>query len=50
MKEFTVQPEAWGPLAEGKHEIFTHPVLTEIAQKYGKTAKYRKTAAYQSIY
>ncbi len=38
MKEFTVQPEAWGPLAEGKHEIFTHPVLTEIAQKYGKTA------------
>ena len=38
MKELTVQPEAWGPLAEGKHEIFTHPVLTEIAQKYGKTA------------
>lgn len=38
MKEFGVQPEAWGPMAEGKHGIFTHPVLTEIAQKYGKTA------------
>ena len=38
MKEFGVQPEAWGPMAEGKHGIFTHPVLTEIGKKYGKTA------------
>lgn len=38
MKEFGVQPEAWGPMAEGKHGIFTHPVLTEIGSKYGKTA------------
>lgn len=38
MKEFGVVPEAWGPLAEGRHGIFTHPVLTEIGQKYGKTA------------
>ena len=38
MKEFGVLPEAWGPLAEGKHGIFTHPVLTEIGAKYGKTA------------
>lgn len=38
MKEFKVQPEAWGPLAEGKHGIFTHPVLTQIGEKYGKTA------------
>ncbi len=38
MKNFGVQPEAWGPLAEGKHGIFTHPVLTEIGKKYGKTA------------
>lgn len=37
MKEFGVVPEAWGPLAEGKHGIFTHPVLTEIGAKYGKT-------------
>ena len=38
MKEYGVQPMAWGPLAEGKHGIFTHPVLTEISKKYGKTA------------
>ena len=38
MKEFSVAPEAWGPMAEGKHGIFTHPVLTAIGQKYGKTA------------
>ena len=38
MKESGVQPEAWGPLAEGGHEIFTHPVLTKIGAKYGKTA------------
>lgn len=37
MKELDVQPEAWGPMAEGKHGIFTHPVLTEIGNKYGKT-------------
>lgn len=38
MKEYGVRPEAWGPFAEGKHGIFTHPVLTTIGQKYGKTA------------
>ena len=38
MKEYGVQPEAWGPFAEGKHGIFTNPVLTEIGAKYGKTA------------
>lgn len=38
MKEFNVQPEAWGPLAEGKHDIFTHPILKQIGEKYGKTA------------
>ena len=38
MKEYGVHPEAWGPFAEGKHGIFTHPVLTEIGQKYGKSA------------
>lgn len=38
MKEYGVQPMAWGPLAEGKHGIFTHPVLTEIGKKYDKTA------------
>ena len=38
MKEYGVQPEAWGPFAEGNHGIFTHPVLTEIGKKYGKSA------------
>ena len=38
MKAFGVQPEAWGPMAEGKHGIFTHPVLTEIGAKHGKSA------------
>ena len=38
MKEYGVQPEAWGPFAEGNHGIFTHPVLTKIGQKYGKSA------------
>ncbi len=38
MRAYGCVPQAWGPLAEGKHGIFTHPVLTEIGEKYGKTA------------
>ena len=38
MKEYGVAPQAWGPLAEGKHGIFTDPVLTKIGEKYGKSA------------
>ena len=38
MKEYGVVPEAWGPFAEGNHGIFTHPVLTKIGEKYGKSA------------
>lgn len=38
MREYGVHPEAWGPFAEGSHGIFTHPVLTEIGRKYGKSA------------
>lgn len=37
MKEFSVQPEAWAPFAEGLKGMFTEPVLAEIAGKYGKT-------------
>lgn len=29
---------AWAPLAEGKNGLFTHPVLTDIGERYGKTA------------
>ena len=38
MREYGVIPEAWGPFAEGNHGIFTHRVLTEIGEKYGKSA------------
>lgn len=38
MKNYGVQPMAWAPLAEGKNGIFTDREMTEIGQKYGKTA------------
>ena len=38
MKKYNVIPQAWGPLAEGKHGIFTDAELTEIGKKYNKTA------------
>ena len=38
MKAYGVAPQAWGPLAEGKHGVFTDPELTEIGKKYGKSA------------
>lgn len=37
MKNYGVVPEAWGPFAEGKHGIFTNPLLARIAEKHGKT-------------
>ena len=37
MHKLGVVPQAWGPLAEGKHGIFTDPVLTEIGRRYGKS-------------
>ena len=37
MRTYGVAPQAWGPLAEGKHGIFTHPVLKEIGDRHGKT-------------
>lgn len=38
MQKYGVTPEAWGPFSEGNHDIFTHPVLTAIGAKYGKSA------------
>ena len=38
MREYGIQPEGWAPFAEGKHGIFTLPLLTEIGAKYGKSA------------
>ncbi len=37
MEEFKVQPEAWGPFAEGKFGIFTNETLSAIAAKHKKT-------------
>lgn len=37
MKAYGVVPQAWGPLAEGKHGIFTDSELMEIGKKYGKS-------------
>ena len=36
-KEFDAVVEAWGPLAEGKDDIFNNPILSEIGSKYGKS-------------
>lgn len=38
MNEYGIVPQAWGPLAEGKHGIFTDTELVNIGKKYGKSA------------
>lgn len=37
MRAHGVQTEAWGGFAEGKNDLFTNPVLTEIGNRYGKS-------------
>ncbi len=37
MNAFGTQLMSWGPLAEGRNNFFTNPVLTEIAQAHGRT-------------
>jgi 2,5-diketo-D-gluconate reductase A len=37
MAERGVQHESWGPLGQGRSDLLTHPVLTEIAQSHGKS-------------
>ena len=37
MKEFGTYMMAWAPLAEGRNNFFTNPVLEEIGKKYGKS-------------
>lgn len=37
MRNYNIQPEAWGPFAEGRKNIFQNEVLRSIAEKYGKT-------------
>ena len=38
LKKYGCQIESWGHFAEGRKDMFTNPVLTEIGKKYGKTA------------
>ena len=37
LQDYKVQIEAWGPFAEGKHNIFENALLRSIADKYQKT-------------
>lgn len=37
MRGYGVQIESWGPFAEGKNDLFTKPVLTEIGAVHGKS-------------
>jgi len=38
MREYSVQPEAWAPFAEGRQDLFTNATLQKIGGQYGKTA------------
>lgn len=35
--DYHVKVQAWAPLAEGKQQIFEHPLLTTIGNQYGKS-------------
>ncbi len=37
LSEYGVQPEAWGPFAEGRNDLFTNAMLQPIADKHGKS-------------
>lgn len=37
MEEFGTKTMSWGPLAEGRNNFFTNPVLESIGRKYGKS-------------
>lgn len=38
MEEYGVVHESWAPFAEGKNDIFIHDALSEIGDKYDKSA------------
>jgi 2,5-diketo-D-gluconate reductase A len=38
MREHGIQHQSWGGFAEGKNNLFTHPVLTEIGTAHDKSA------------
>ncbi|WNO68998.1 aldo/keto reductase [Streptomyces sp. AM2-3-1] len=37
MREHGVQIQSWGGFAEGRNNLFTHPVLSGIAEQHGKS-------------
>lgn len=37
MQSRGIQPEAWAPFAEGRNDLFNHPVLASIGAGYGKS-------------
>ncbi len=37
LKEYKIQPQAWAPFAEGLNNMFSNPVLAEIANAHGKS-------------
>ncbi|MEU0932529.1 aldo/keto reductase [Embleya sp. NPDC005971] len=37
MREHRVQHQAWGGFAEGKNDLFTHPVLGKVGEAHGKS-------------
>lgn len=37
MKENGIIHQAWGPLGQGKTDLFKQPVIVQLAEKYGKT-------------
>ena len=37
MRAKGIQPEAWAPFAEGRNNLFSNPVLSEIGKQYGKS-------------
>jgi len=37
MEKYNVQIEAWAPFAEGRNNMFSNEILTEIGKKYNKS-------------
>ena len=38
MERYGIVHEAWAPFAEGRHDLFTNPLLVCIGEAHGKTA------------
>lgn len=37
MKRNNIQAEAWAPFAEGRNNLFNHPILSKVAEKHSKS-------------